>query len=254
MTRSNHPPASELRLLARGEASEPAVRAHVDGCAECREELLLIEAAVSASAGCPPAIELVRHADGRLESARREAVDAHLTSCAACALAAEVARDSVSVRAQSTGPRERPWQRLARVLRELAQVEPAPRLVPALRGGDAGGLEAVRSALEAGEIDKALKELRSRGEGAPVALRLQLGRMLLEAGRSDEAVKELEAAASEAPKVAELRWHLAQALLLEGRGPDALEQLDRCAKLPSDRRDAARTLATAVRDALGEEP
>lgn len=266
MAGAKHPTPRALRDLARRGETTPGLRRHVDACERCREDLRLavvadeMEAAAVSLGACPESDELVAFADGTLLDDARRRVEAHVSGCDACAVAAEVTTDARGARALPGLPAHPARARSAgwlQALRDLATFEmpPALALSPRSTGAAEAGLQAAMAAYRDGDHERALEGLQALVDGgdASPAVHHFLGACLAGANRLEEAVGPLETAARKRSDLPGYSWALAQVLLLLGRGEEALLELQRCARRPGAHRAAARRQVRALREILGRD-
>jgi tetratricopeptide (TPR) repeat protein len=198
---------------------------------------------------CPEAEQLVLFADGRLgRDPELRRLEHHLSRCLHCALIAEDLRHGVAAQ-----PRARPTRVLAtRVvsslaarLRALVAFEMPVVLALTARGAARAAatpeVQKAMRAYRARRFGEARTQLRRAGAADPGA-RFYLGVCELEAGRAKAAVAALEDAIAVSPALGEYEWYLSQALLLDGRGNDALAHLRRASRRPGPYRSAAGAL------------
>lgn len=261
--RGGHASPQAMRDLALGRSDDPAALAHVDACRPCSRELALLRRLAGAvtsrghAGPCPDALLLVRRAAGEDLGASREAVEAHLTECSACASDLEglvdAGRRRLPVPGRTPQALAEAWGRLTdlvtfdmpasvAVVTRAAVAEPAPRFDGAMEHYRAGRFGQARRGLEAA--------VRS-GEGEPDAS-FFFGACLLRAGEAAAACERLREAVRRRCRLGEARWLLAQALLAADRGEEALDELVRLARGRGPRREAARRQADALRVRLRE--
>src|SRR5256885_16232435 len=112
-----------------------------------------------------------------------------------------------------------------------------PSLVLTTRGAGPRAGDASAKALaayRAGRHDEAGRRLGRAVEpaGAPPELRFFLAACHVKSGRAGAAAEQLEALVAARPAVTEYRWALAQALLLLGRGEEAMVHVTKVGARP----------------------
>jgi hypothetical protein len=255
-----HPTMESLWEVARTQAAG-RVEEHASRCRQCADELRLaslVVASATAIAACPDEIELVLMADGALRDA---SIVQHVEACAACARSVESLQEAGSVASvahrshRSASVVTRVSDALLAALSRLASTEMPVAFQIATRGAAARRDDAVDRGMRAyrgrrwpeaaGHFDAAF---RAGSESADSAL--LLGACLRRLGRPADACAVLRRASESRPSASEPRWQLVQALLEAGDAMGALTELERLARKPGPRRDAARSLAREVRSAL----
>ena len=268
---SKHPSESRIWALGRG-APEPSVERHVESCRACALEARMVGMLHALRAAerspCPTGEELVLLSEGMLVDGL---VTSHVACCAACARQIEslhcagrsvpLGHRVTSVVRQVVRAVESGSEALGRTLASLALFEMPVSLALTTRSSRvpmrvdvreefANGMRRYRE----GDYEAARRDLEralERGEPAP-ELRFFLAAILRREGRHAAAAAMLERLVAERP-LAEYRWHLAQAQLADGRGEQALDQLQRVARMPGTRRAAAKEQSRKVAEALAGE-
>ena len=251
-----HPAPDSLRAAALRPEALPAIRRHAESCIACAREIQLVRALAAArretDAWCPDAHELVRHADRRLGTERSVALRRHLATCLACT--AEI--ESLERARPARGAFARVVVRdLVATLRALSLLEMPQSLALSARSTSSAGsrdLALAMGAYRRGQFETARADFEralDAGDASPEC-RFVLAACLRRDGRHDAAVTLLRDASRARPRLAEYRWHLAQALLSCGEAKEAMSELRVVTRLPGSRRAAARRLIARITAAL----
>ena len=262
--RPGHAAERELRALAAGTLTAEDLgrdlAVHIESCATCRAEVELRRCLAGLLADvpagrCPEPEMLIRLADRMPLPAEDEtALEGHLTACLSCASKLEGLARADRRRyppPPSAGSVRRAVTSLVGRLRSLVVFDMPESLALTTRQAAAAASASYQAGMTAyrrgrfADACRALQRAHDQGDRTR-DLDFFLGACLLRAGQTAAAAEMFALAVRRSPRLGEYRWYLAQALLSEGRGADALRQLEKAAALPGHKRADARRLAGRV--------